>query len=122
MLTPGFSKSFVGSLHNALSSNVNPRSRGHLAVHRQTLLVEFVKVIPGRPVWHKIGIGDQHTRRIFVGAKHANGFARLYQQGFIIIQGFQGGHDLIKILPRPCSPANTTVNHQFMWIFSDIRV
>src|SRR3546814_19009719 len=40
--------------------------------------------LPGGPVRHEVGIGDQHARRIAVLAEHADRFARLDQQRLVI--------------------------------------
>ena len=68
MLAPGFGEGLVGSLHNALSSNVNPGPGRHLAVHHQALAVELVEMRPGRPMRHEVRVRDQHPRRIGMGA------------------------------------------------------
>ena len=120
MLAARFGKRLIGALHNALGADVNPRPGGHLAIHRQTLFIQFVEMVPSCPMRHQIGIGDQHARSIFVGAKYAHRFARLHQQGFIIIQIAQGGDDFIKILPRARGAADAAIHHQFMRVFGHI--
>ena len=71
----------VGALHDALAADIDPRAGRHLAVHHQALAIEFVEVVPGRPMRHQIRIGDQHARRVGVGAEHADRLARLDEQG-----------------------------------------
>ena len=88
MLAAGFDKGFISALHDALRTDVNPRTGGHLAVHRQTFGVELVEVLPSGPVRHQIGIGNQHARRVFMGFEHAHRFAGLHQQGFVFVQFF----------------------------------
>ena len=40
-------------------------------------------MLPGRPVRHQVGVGDQHARRVRVGAEHADRLARLHQQRLV---------------------------------------
>ena len=122
VLAARFGKCLIGALHDALGADVDPRPRGHLAIHGQPLLIEFVEMIPRRPMRHEVGVGDQHARGIFMGAEHANRFAGLHQQSFIVVQRFQRGDDLVKILPCPRRPTDAAVNHQFMRVFRHIRV
>ena len=62
VLAAGFDEGFVGALNDALAADVDPAAGGHLAVHRQALCIQLVEVLPGRPVRHQIGVGDQHAR------------------------------------------------------------
>ena len=120
VLAPRLGKGFIGSLHNALSSNVNPRSGRHLAVHRQTLFIQFVEMVPSRPMWHEVGIRDQNARRVLVGAEDAHGLARLHQKRLVVVQGLEGGDDLVEILPRAGGAADAPVHHQFMGVFGHV--
>src|SRR6185437_16178893 len=49
----GALKSFVGALQNSLRPDVDPGTRGHLAVHHEAGLVEAVEFFPGGPVRHQ---------------------------------------------------------------------
>ena len=86
MLAAHLDEGFVGALHDALAADVDPAAGGHLAVHHQALLIELVEVLPGRPVRHEVGVGDQHARRIGVGREHADRLAGLHQQGFVVVE------------------------------------
>ncbi len=86
MLATGFHEGLVGALHDALRTDIDPRTGGHLAIHGKTLLIQFVEMVPGCPMRHEIGIGDQDAWRILVGAEHADGLARLHQQGFVFVE------------------------------------
>ena len=68
------------------AADVDPRAGGHLAVHHQALAIELVEMLPGRPARHQVGVGDQHARRVRVGAEHADRLARLDQQGLVVLQ------------------------------------
>ena len=122
MLTTCFNKGLVGALHDALGPDVNPRPRRHLTIHRQTLFIKFVEVVPGGPMRHKVGVGDQHTRCVFVGLEHADRLARLHQQSLVFFQITQGGDDHVEVFPSARSAADAAVNHQFVRIFSHIGV
>ena len=122
VLTTRFDKGFIRALHDALRANVNPTARRHLSIHKQTLAVEFVEMFPIRPFGHEVRIGNQHTRCIAVGFKHAHWFARLHEQGFILVQFFEGSEDGVVALPIARRTTNATIHHKVLWIFSDFRV
>ncbi len=88
-------------LDDALSADIDPGSGGHLPVHHQALGIELVELFPIRPMRHQIRIGDQHARRIGMGAKHADRLARLDEQGFVRFQPLQGADDDIEGGPIP---------------------
>ncbi len=79
-------------------------------------------MIPVGPMRHKVGVRNQNTRCILVGAKHANRLARLHQKSLVIFQFLQAGNDLVKILPGTCRPADTAINHKFMRVFGNVRM
>ena len=79
MLTAGFDEGFEGALHNALRTDVDPGTGGHLAVHHQAGFIQLMEVIPGGPVWHQVGVRQQYARRVSMGTEHANRLARLNQ-------------------------------------------
>jgi len=112
MLAAHFDKGFVSALDDALGADINPAPGGHLAVHHQPLAVECVKVLPVRPVRDEVGIGNQHARGVFVGGKHANGFAGLDEEGFIVFEAFQGFDNPVETLPIPSSTANAAIDDQ----------
>ncbi len=122
MLTTGFDEGFIGALHNPLAANVDPATRGHLAIHRQPFGIQFVKVFPGRPVWDQVGVGNQNARRVFVGFKHADRLAGLHQQGFVVFQFGQGLNNGVIALPVARGAANAAVHHQFVGVFRNLRI
>ena len=83
VLTAHFDERLVRALHDALAADVDPRARRHLAEHHQAAAIEFVEVLPRRPVRHEIRIREQHARRIGVRAEHADRLARLDQQRLV---------------------------------------
>ena len=46
----GFGEGLVGALDDALAAYVDPGPGRHLAVHHETLAIEFVEVLPRRPL------------------------------------------------------------------------
>ena len=117
MLTSRLHKGFIGALHNALCSNINPGPGRHLTIHGQPLFIEFVKMVPCGPMGHQIGIGNQHARGVFVSFKHAHRFSRLHQKSLVLLERFEAVNDRIKILPAARRASNAAINHQFMGIF-----
>ena len=89
VLAAGLDEGLVGALHDALGADVDPGPGGHLAVHHQALAIELVEVLPGRPVRHQVGVGDQHPRRVRVGPEHADRLARLDQQRLVVAERAQ---------------------------------
>ena len=86
VLAADLDEGLVGALHDALAADVDPRAGRHLAVHHQALAIELVEVVPGRPVRHEVRVGDQHARRVGVGAEDADRLARLDEQRLVVLQ------------------------------------
>ena len=122
MLSCRFCKRLIGALHNALSTDVDPGSRRHLPEHHQTRSIELVKVLPGGPARHQIGVGDQHPRRILMGTKHTDGFARLNQQGLVGCERFEGLEDSLEAIPVSRCLADPAVHHQGLGILCDLGI
>src|SRR5471030_3009778 len=122
VLATGFDEGFVGALNDALAADVDPAAGGHLAVHGQAFGVEFVEVFPARPVWHQVGVGDQHARGVTVGLEHADRLAGLHQQSLVVIQVGQAFDDLVVAFPVTRRTTDTTVNHQFFRALGNFRV
>src|SRR5471032_2384033 len=122
VLATGFDEGFVGALNNALAADVDPAAGGHLAVHGQALGVQFVEVFPARPVWHQVGVGDQHARGVAVGLEDADRLAGLHQQGLVVIQVGQAFNDLVVAFPVTCCTTDTTVDHQLVRVLGHFRI
>ena len=115
-------KCFVGALHDALGTNVYPRTRCHLAIHHQAFFIELVKMFPVGPVRHQVGISDEHSRGVFVRGEYADRLATLHQQSFVILQTQQYFNNLVVALPVPsCSPY-AAVYHQALGVFGHFRI
>ena len=103
MLAADFGEGLVGALHDALRADIDPRARRHLAVHHQALAIELVEMLPGAPMRHEIGIGDEHARRILVGAEDADRLARLDEQGLVLLERAQARRRCGR-RPPSCAP------------------
>ena len=79
----------VGALQDALGADVDPRARGHLAVHRQPERLEAPELVPVRPVAHEVGVRDQHARRPLVRLHDADGLAGLHEQRLVVRERLQ---------------------------------
>src|SRR5437868_4100743 len=55
-------------------------------------------------------------------AQDTDGFSRLHQQGFVVLEFTQRGHDLIEILPGAGGLAGAAIDHEAVGIFGDFRV
>ena len=122
MLATGFNEGFVGALDDALAADVDPAAGSHLAVHSQALGIQFVEVFPTGPVRNQVGVGDQHARGVAMGLEHADRFAGLHQQGFVVVQIGEALDDLVVALPITCGAANAAVHHQLFRVLGHLRV
>ena len=102
VLAAHLDEGLVGALHDALRADIDPGARGHLAVHHQALAIELVEMVPGRPVRHEVRVGDQHARRVGMGAKDADRLARLDEQRLV---GARDGGASRRSHRRPASRA-----------------
>ena len=95
MLAAHLGEGLVGALDDALRADVDPAAGGHLAVHHQPLAIELVEHLPIGPFGHEVGVGDEHPRRVLVGAEHADRLARLDEQGLVLLEPLERLDDLV---------------------------
>ncbi len=112
----------VGALDDALAADIDPRARRHLAEHHQALAVELVEMLPGRPVRHDVGIGDQHARRVAMGAEHADRLAGLHEQRLVALEAPQRRDDAIEALPVARRPADAAIDHELARLLGDVGI
>ena len=112
----------VGALQDALGADVDPRAGRHLPVHHQALGLELAELLPIRPVANEIRVRDQHARRPFVGAEHADRLAGLHQHGLVGLQAAQRPHDRVERLPAAGGAAGAAVDHQILGMLGDLGV
>src|SRR5437016_2410063 len=105
---------FVRALQNPLRADVDPRARGHLAVHHETLPLEVAEHLPCRPATHQVRIGDQHARRLGVGSEHAYRLARLYQESLVVFQRPEGPAHRVERGPVPHRLPRAAVHHEIL--------
>ena len=122
MLARHLDEGFVGALNDALAADVDPRAGRHLAVHHEALAIELVEMLPGRPARHEVGVGDQHPRRIGVGAEHAHRLARLHQQRLVGFELAQRGHDAVEALPIARGAADAAIDHELARLLGHVGI
>ena len=123
VLAPGLDEGLVGALHDALAADVDPDAGRHLAVHHQALAVELVEVLPGGPLGHQVRVGDQHPRRVGVGAEHAHRLARLDQQR-LVLAAVRAAllQDGLVAVPVARRLADAAVDHQRVGVLGHLGV
>ena len=112
----------VGALQDALGADVDPRARGHLAVHGQAELLQAAELLPGRPLRDQVGVGDEHPRRPLVGAEHADRLAGLDEQGLVVVEVLQRRDDRRVGVPAPGGAAGAAVHDELVGVFGHLGV
>ena len=112
----------VGALQDALGADVDPGTRRHLAEHGQPERLEPPELLPGGPLRHQVGIGDQHPRRPLMRAEHADRLAGLHQQRLVLLQVTQRADDAVEGLPAAGRPAGPAVDDELVRVLGDLRV
>src|SRR4030095_15547490 len=115
-------KCLVGTLDNTLRTNINPTPGRHLPIHRELHCFQTVKFVACCPVWHEVGVRDQHTGRMRKCPEYTASLARLNQERLVILQIAQSTDNCMKGFPAACRTAGTTVDDQFAGIFRDFLV
>ena len=122
MLAADFREGFVGALHDALRADIDPRAGGHLAVHHEALAIELVELLPGAPMRHEVGIGDQHARRILMRAENADRLAGLDEQRLVLPERAQRRDDLVEGFPIARRAADAAIDDEFLRPLGDARI
>src|SRR5256884_4449612 len=112
----------IGPLQDALGPDVDPRARGHLAIHRQPEGFEATELGPGRPLGDQHRVGDQNARGPLVGVEDANRLAGLHEQRLVALQPPQLADDRIERFPRARGPARTSIDDQVLRMLCHLRV
>ena len=81
-----------------------------------------LKCVPVRPVRHEIGIGDEHARRILVGAEDADRLARLHEQRLVGLERAQARDDAVEGLPVARGAADAAIDDEFLGPLGDARI
>ncbi len=122
VLAAGLGEGLVSALDDALAADVDPGPGRHLAVHHQARAVELVEAVPGRPVRHQVGVGDQDARRVGMGPEHADGLARLHAEGLVVVQPLQGLDQDVVAAPVARRPADAAIDHQLLRALGDLGI
>ena len=112
----------VGALEDALGADVDPGPGGHLAVHGEPGRLQLAEPVPAGPFRHQQGIGEQHPGGEAVGPEHPDRLARLDQQGLVVAEPAQGGHDPVEGRPVAGRPAGAAVHDQVVGPLGDLGV
>ncbi len=112
----------VGALEDPLRPDVDPRARGHLAVHHQALPLELPEVLPVRPLADEVRVRDQDPRRPLVGAEHGDGLAGLDEQGLVVGEAAQLADDGVERLPAAGRAARAAVDDEVVGVLGDLGV
>ena len=112
----------VRALQDALGADVDPRARGHLAVHRQPERLEAPELVPVRPVADQVGVRDQHARRPLVRLHDADGLAGLHQQRLVVRQRLQRPRDRVERVPVARGLARAAVDDELVGVLGDVGV
>ena len=112
----------VGALEDALGADVDPGAGRHLAEHDQALLLPAVEVLLGGPVGDDVAVGDQHARRVLVGAEDGHRLAALHQQRLVRLQLLQAAQDGVEALPVARRLAAAAVDDQVVGVEGHLGV
>ena len=112
----------VGALQDALRADVDPRAGGHLPIHHQAACLEVAKDLPGGPVGHEVGVGDEHARGIGMAAQDTDRLAALHQQRLVVAEGLERGDDPFERRPVAGGLPRSAVDDQILGSFRHLRV
>ena len=102
----------VRALQDALRADVDPRARGHLAVHGEAERLVLAEVLPVTPGGDEHGIGDEDAGRVGMRLEDADGLARLHEQRLVGLERSERGHDAVIGLPVPRRLPRAAVHDQ----------
>ena len=112
-LAPGdLGEALVRALQDPLRADVDPRTGGHLAVHRQAHGLEPTELVPVAPLGHQVGVGDQHPRCPLVRAEHADRLAGLHEHRLVIAQRRERANHRVERIPRSRRTASAAVHDE----------
>ena len=112
----------VGALQDALGADVDPRTRGHLAVHGEPELLEAAELAPVGPVADQVRVGEEHAWRPLVRLHHADRFARLHEHGLVVLQRRERADDRVEAVPVARGLAASAVDDELVGVLRDLGV
>ena len=113
----------VRALQDPLRADVDPRARGHLAVHRQARRARARGTCS--QVAHfgtSIEFAIRTRGAIGVGPEDADRLARLDEQRLVVAEGPQRPHDRVERLPGPRGLARPAVDDEVLGTLGDLGV
>ena len=113
---------FVRTLHDPLRANVDPRSRSHLPIHRESGAFQLAELLPCRPSPDEVGVGNENARGMRVRAKHGDRFAALDEQGLIVLEHTQRLDDGVEALPVARGLPCTAIHNQIPRPLGDLGI
>ncbi len=122
MLTGRLGEGLIRALQDALGPDVDPRPRGHLAVHHQPASLQVAEVLPGGPLGDEVGVRDEHPWGPGVRPQHADRLARLDEQRLVLAEPPELAHDRVERIPRAGRPAGAAVDHEVVGVLGDLRI
>src|SRR3546814_11427280 len=97
-----------------------PRSTRTDTLFPYTTLFRSVEMLPIRPCGDEVRIGEQYARRIFVGAKDADGLARLDQQRLVALEPLQRLDDPVIAFPVARGAPDAAIDDQLVRRLRDV--
>jgi hypothetical protein len=112
----------VCALQDALGTNIDPRSRGHLPVHREPQVLQTPKLRPRRPVAYQVRVGQQHPWRPLVRAEDAHRPSTLDKHRLVALERGERAHERVEARPVASRLAGAAVHHEVVRAFGHIGV
>src|ERR1051325_6618053 len=122
MFHSGGRERFECSLHDSLTTDVDPGAGGHLAIHGQTESFEAVELGVIVPLPDEVRIRNQNTRCFIVGPKLSDRFARLHKQRLVVLEMAQRINNRVERLPPARGPPRSTINYEAIRSFGHIGI
>ncbi len=113
---------FECAFHNSLRADVDPGTGGHLAVHHESGALQFVELLPVRPMADEIGIRDEHARRVIVRLEYANRLAGLHQQRLVVVKLLQRFDDGAIGFPTARGASGSAIDDEIFGALGDFFV
>ncbi len=122
MLVGDRAERLVGEAENPLRPDVEPAGRRHLSEHRQACILEAMELFLGRPGGHEHRGGDQHPWRVQVARDDRDRASGLHDEGLVIGEPLEGGHDTGEVAVAARSLSVAAVDDEARGIFGDVWI
>src|SRR5262249_133871 len=115
-------KGFVSTLHDSLSSDVNPASGGHLAVHRKFQRFKTIEFLARRPMGYEVRIRNQYSRSVRESSKRTDRLSGLDKERFVIPEVLQRSNDRVERVPASRCTSRAAIDNELSRIFRNLFV